>query len=80
MWCTCDLQPGASLLEVAGDAALTVPADDENALANAIHLLCDQPTLALELRRRGLERAAQFSWQQSANATIQVYNEVALFI
>ena len=70
----------ASLLEVAGDAALTVPADDENALANAIHLLCDQPTLALELRRRGLEQAAQFSWQQSANQTIQVYNEMALFI
>ena len=36
----------ASLLEVAGDAALTVPADDETALANAIHLLCDQPALA----------------------------------
>jgi glycosyltransferase involved in cell wall biosynthesis len=70
----------ASLLEVAGDAALTVPADDEIGLANAIRLLCDQPALAAELRRRGLEQAAKFSWQHSANRTIQVYNEVALFV
>ena len=36
----------ASLLEVTGGAALTVPAGDETGLANAIHLLCDQPALA----------------------------------
>jgi glycosyltransferase involved in cell wall biosynthesis len=70
----------ASLLEVTGDAALTVPAGDETGLANAIQLLCGQPALAAELRRRGLEQAAKFSWQHSANQTIQVYNEVALFV
>jgi glycosyltransferase involved in cell wall biosynthesis len=70
----------ASLHEVAGNAALTVPAEDEPAWANAIHLLCEQPALAAELSRRGLEQAARFSWQQSAQETIQVYNEVALFI
>jgi glycosyltransferase involved in cell wall biosynthesis len=70
----------ASLLEVAGDAALSVAADDETAWANAIHLLCDQPALAAELRRRGLEQAAKFSWQDSAHKTIQVYNEMALFV
>jgi glycosyltransferase involved in cell wall biosynthesis len=70
----------ASLREVAGNAALTVPADDEPAWANAIHLLCEQPALAAELSRRGLEQAVRFSWQQSAQETIQVYNEVALFV
>ena len=70
----------ASLLEVAGNAVLSVAADDETAWANAIHLLCDQPALAAELRRRGLEQAAKFSWQDSAHKTIQVYNEMALFV
>jgi glycosyltransferase involved in cell wall biosynthesis len=66
----------ASLLEVAGSAALTVPAADEEALAHAIRLLCDQPALAAELRRRGLHQAAKFSWRRSAEQTIQVYNQV----
>ena len=69
-----------SLREVAGTAALTVPAADESAWANAIHLLCDQPALAARLRACGLEQAAKFSWHKSAQETIQVYNEVALFV
>ena len=74
----CSQAPG--LLEVAGTAALTLPAADEEAWANAMHLLCDQPALAAGLRARGLRQAAKFSWQQSAQETIQVYNEVALFV
>jgi glycosyltransferase involved in cell wall biosynthesis len=70
----------ASLREVAGTAALTLPAADEGAWVNAMHLLCDQPVMAAELRSRGLEQAAKFSWQQSAQKTIQVYNEMALFV
>lgn len=65
-----------SLLEVAGAAALTVSTADEESLAHAIHLLCDQPALAVELRRRGLQQAAKFSWRRSAEQTIQVYNQV----
>jgi glycosyltransferase involved in cell wall biosynthesis len=70
----------ASLREVAGTAALTLPAAGEDAWANAMHLLCDQPALAADLRARGLRQAANFSWQQSAQETIQVYNEMALFV
>ncbi len=70
----------ASLREVAGTAALTLPAADEGAWVNAMHLLCDQPAMAAELRLRGLEQAAKFSWPQSAQKTIQVYNEMALFV
>ena len=74
----CSQAPG--LQEVAGTAALTLPTADEEAWANAMHLLCDQPALAAGLRARGLRQAANFSWQQSAQETIQVYNEVALFV
>jgi len=70
----------ASLQEVAGTAAIAVPSEDERAWANAMHLLCDQPAAAEALRLRGREQAAKFSWQQSAQSTIQVYNEVALFV
>jgi glycosyltransferase involved in cell wall biosynthesis len=69
----CSDAPG--LREVAGDAALRLPPGDEEGWANAMQLLCDQPALRSELRRRGLVRAAGFSWQRSAQQTIQVYNE-----
>jgi glycosyltransferase involved in cell wall biosynthesis len=69
-----------SLLEVAGNAALAVPPTDEDAWAHALHLLYEQPALAADLSRRGLQQAAQFSWRHSAQRTIQVYNEVALFV
>jgi glycosyltransferase involved in cell wall biosynthesis len=65
-----------SLLEVTGDAAIRIPAADEETLAHAIRLLCDQPALIAELRRRGLAQAAKFSWRRSAEQTIQVYNHV----
>lgn len=65
-----------SLVEVAGSAALTVPPHDEEALANAMRLLYDQPALAAHLRAQGLQQAAQFSWAHSAQRTIQVYNQV----
>jgi glycosyltransferase involved in cell wall biosynthesis len=67
-----------SLLEVVGDAALTVAPHDEVALADVLHLLYDQPALAARLRTLGLRQAAQFSWAHSAQRTIQVYNKVAL--
>jgi glycosyltransferase involved in cell wall biosynthesis len=49
-------------------------------LANALRLVYDQPALALHLRDRGLQQAAQFSWAHSARRTLQVYNEVALIV
>lgn len=65
-----------SLLEVAADAALTFPSDDAAALADAIQLVVEQPALRAELSRRGIARASQFSWQRTARATAQVYDQV----
>jgi glycosyltransferase involved in cell wall biosynthesis len=62
-----------SLPEVVGDAALLVPPDDIGAWAGALwRLLADEP-LRAELRRRGLRRAAQFSYERTAQATLGVY-------
>lgn len=64
----------ASLREVAGDAALIFPAHDQAALVNSLHLLIDQADLRADLRRRGLLRAAGFSWRRAAIQTLAIYN------
>jgi glycosyltransferase involved in cell wall biosynthesis len=35
------------------------------------------PALAEDLRRKGLQRARQFSWTRSVEKTLQVYRDVA---
>ncbi len=63
-----------SLPEVVGEAALPVdPEDDESLLAGILKLLGDAD-LQAELRVRGLERARQFTWQKTAEATFWVYS------
>ena len=62
----------ASLPEVCGGAAILVEPDQE-ALAAGIQR-------ALENREgwkeRGLQRAAEFSWEKTAAATLEVYREL----
>lgn len=66
-----------SLPEVAGDAALLVDPEDEEAIGEAALRILGDPDLATDLRRRGLERARAFSWERCAEATARVYEEVA---
>lgn len=66
----------SSLPELLGDAGFAIDPDDVNALAGAIlACLVDEP-LAAELRRRGPEQAAQFSWKQTAQQTLAAYAEM----
>ena len=59
----------SSLPEVVGDAALVVPADDPEAWRKALERVLGDPELAADLRRRGILRAAQFTWGRSAQLT-----------
>lgn len=52
--------------EVAGDAALLVDPDDVEELASAMERVSLDDALVEDLRRRGLRRAAGFSWTHSA--------------
>jgi len=65
-----------SLLEVAGDAAIAVAADDETGFAAALRLVVAQPRLRAELRARGLAQAARFSWRRCAEQTLAVYDSL----
>lgn len=66
----------SSLPEVAGDAALLVDPEDVDGIVDALaHVLTDA-ALADDLRRRGRERAATFTWAATARATLDVYRQV----
>lgn len=66
-----------SLPEVVGDAALMVDPFDEAEIASALARLIDNPDLRDQLRVKGLKRAAQFSWHDTARRTLEVYEQVA---
>ena len=66
----------ASLPEVVGDAGFQVDAEDTQALAGAMGEALHSPAQAQQFRQRGLERAAQFSWERTARETAQVYRAV----
>lgn len=56
----------AALPEVCRDAALYCEAEDEKDVAAKIALLLCDDNLAESLRKRGLARAAEFSWEKAA--------------
>lgn len=68
----------ASLPEVVGDAGLLVNPWHTEALTHAMDLLISHPDLRHDLRTKGLQRAASFSWVTAAAQTLQLYQEVAL--
>ncbi|MGH2880974.1 MAG: glycosyltransferase family 4 protein [Solirubrobacteraceae bacterium] len=63
----------SSLPEVAGDAALLFEPQDVSAIAQAIQLVLSDPVQAQRLRAAGLARARLFSWERTAQATLDVY-------
>lgn len=65
-----------SLPEVAGDAALLINPLDDQSLAQAM-LRLDDDELRRDLKTKAIAQAARFSWQNSANATLQMYQELA---
>jgi glycosyltransferase involved in cell wall biosynthesis len=66
----------ASLPEVVGDAGLTVPADDVDALSAGLARVVLDEHLRDGLRAAGLERARAFSWQAAAEQLLAVYKRV----
>lgn len=66
----------SSLPEVADDAAVTFDPISEDDIVGVLRRLLVEPGLRRELRERGLERAAQFSWDRAAAETEAVYRRV----
>lgn len=66
----------ASLPEVVGDAALMIDPYDVDMLAEAMQAVLSDEALRKELREKGLRRAAEFTWQRTAQETIKVYRQM----
>jgi glycosyltransferase involved in cell wall biosynthesis len=66
----------SSLPQVAGDAALLVDPTDVAEIAEGLARLLTEPAFAEDLRQRGLQRAATFTWAATARATLDVYRHL----
>lgn len=63
----------AALLEVCGGAALHTPPGDPEAMSARLRELLKDENLRDALRGRGLERAARFSWDASAQKHMELF-------
>lgn len=66
----------SSLPEVVGEAGLQVRPDDVEGLATALRRLTTDRELQAELRRRGMQQARRFSWDQMARETADLYRRL----
>jgi glycosyltransferase involved in cell wall biosynthesis len=63
-----------SLIEVAGDHALTVPPGDCEAIAAEILRLAESDTLKEEIAEKGYRHSEKYSWKRTAAETLHVLN------
>lgn len=66
----------ASLPEVIGDAGLMCGPQDYKGLAEAINAILTNSQLRQDLIERGLKRACLFTWEKTAQKTLEVYEGV----
>jgi glycosyltransferase involved in cell wall biosynthesis len=66
----------SAMPEVAGDAALLVDPEDEDALTSALARLAEDESLRREMAGRGVARAREFSWASAVERTWAVYGEL----
>jgi glycosyltransferase involved in cell wall biosynthesis len=66
----------SSLPEVTEDAALLVDPADVEGWRRALERVSEDAALRADLRRKGILRAAQFSWERTAEATWEVIEAV----
>jgi glycosyltransferase involved in cell wall biosynthesis len=67
----------SSLPELVGAAGFALDPDDVQGLAGAILACLVDESLADELRQRGPQQAARFSWTETARQTLDAYTEAA---
>ncbi len=65
----------SSLPEIVGEAALTFDPLDVEGMAAKIEEALGNEALREEMRGKGLQQAAKFSWERTAQETLKVYRE-----
>jgi alpha-1,3-rhamnosyl/mannosyltransferase len=67
-----------SIPEVVGDAGVLIDPADPSSLSAALESALSDASLWQDLRHRGLARAAQFSWKQTARDVRRAYEAAIL--
>jgi len=65
-----------SLPEVVGDAGIMVNPSDINELADNMYEVITNDGLSKDMAKKGLKRAKLFNWDESAQKTLQIYEEM----
>ena len=65
-----------SLPEVVGDAGIMVNPDDINELADKMYEVLTNNGLAEDMAKNGLKRAKMFNWDESAQKTMKIYEDL----
>jgi len=68
---------GSSLPEVVGEAGVLVDPRSEDDIADGMARVLTNEALRQELRLRGLQQATRFTWEEAAQKTLAVLQEVA---
>ena len=78
MACACPVITSntSSLPEVAGEAGIMVDPNNTNSLAEAMSRVLTDGKLRNNMIRKGLERAKGFTWEKTAEQTLEVYHKV----
>lgn len=66
----------SSCAEVAGDAAHLIDPSNPDDIARGITLLMEDKTLVKQLKKKALERAGHFSFEQNARQTLDIYRSL----
>jgi glycosyltransferase involved in cell wall biosynthesis len=69
----------ASLPEIVGDGALLVDPQSPQSLANAILRISYDSKIRSEVSKKGLKRSRAFSWDKTAQETLELYRDVCEF-
>lgn len=76
--CPAALSNAGALPEVAGEAAVYFDPRDRASMLDAMQRACYDEVLREDLKRKGMSRLANFSWERTAAATKAVYWEILM--
>jgi glycosyltransferase involved in cell wall biosynthesis len=71
----CVISKDEALRELAGGAAISVNVENLERLRGAVERVLLKPEAAKELRRKGIERAREFTWERTVDLTLEAYKE-----
>jgi alpha-1,3-rhamnosyl/mannosyltransferase len=66
----------SAMPEVVGDAGLLADPYDVRAMATALRSVIEDPSVASEMKEKGLQRAASFQWREFARDNLEIYRRV----